>query len=119
MSAEKKLVLLLQGHNGAKVFPIVAPEGETPPFIVYQFIGDDVIRSHEEVVMDRELVQVSVWSRKISEMDTISQSITDALDGNRTDFKLAVRTGKFDAADPDSNLYRRVLDFMIWHQEGV
>lgn len=118
MSLELKLVDLLQGR-GAKVFPMAAPENEPYPLIVYQIISTLVIRAHEDHVMDRNRVQVSIWSKKYEDCVTLAGSIRSDLDRNKTDFKLSLLDGMFDTPDPEPGLYRRVLDFLIWHQEGV
>ncbi|HLE52700.1 MAG TPA: DUF3168 domain-containing protein [Anaerolineales bacterium] len=118
MTIEETVVTVLQGR-GAKVYPLRAPEDTPYPFIVYQFISTLPIRAHGESVMDRVRLQVSVWSKSYDQCVTITQNVKAALNFNQTNFKLATRENEFDTTDPEPGLYRKLLEFFIWHTEGV
>lgn len=118
MTIEETVVTTLQGM-GANVYPLVAPEDAPYPFIVYQRVSTLPIRSHAGNVMDRPRYQISVWSNSYEQVVDVAENIKQALDLNQADFKLATRESEIESTDAEPGLYRKVLDFFIWHIEGV
>ena len=113
MSVETELVTLLQ-DAGLTVYPLSIPEGGAFPCVVYQRISTPQIRSHEAVEMEHPRIQLACWGKTFAQAVVTAETVKTALDLNQIDFKLAVQEGELDLKEPESNLYRRVLDFFIW-----
>lgn len=113
------LVSLLAGL-GLKVYPLAVPEsGAVYPNVVYQTISTVQIRSHEGVEMERPRVQLSVHAKTYIQCVQTAQTVKSALDLNQTDFKLATKENEMDAKEVEAGIYRIMLDYFIWHAEGV
>lgn len=115
---EEKLVSILQG-TGVPIYPLFAPENSAYPCIVYQRISTVPIRSHAGPVMDRPRFQFSIWSRNYEQCVNVAAAIRTVLDLNRVDVKLATRENEFEVVEVEPGLYRKLLDFFVWHIEGV
>lgn len=110
---ESKLVQLLESY-GLKVYPLRMPETPTLPCVVYQRVSTQQVRTHEAAEMEYPRMQLSCWADKYLQAIQTAQIVKDALDLNRTTFKLAILDGELDLQDEESNRKRRVLEFIIW-----
>jgi hypothetical protein len=116
MSIETTVVTLLQ-TTGRKVYPMFAPAGAPvdDPYIVWQKISSTPIRTHGGNAMKRSRFQFSIWSKNYSDLPSVSDEISAVFDLNQAQFELSTLEGEIDASDPEPGLFRRILDFFIWH----
>ena len=82
--------------------------------MVYQKISINPIRTHGGYAADRARWQLACWAYTYDESLALAEQVRAAFDLNTTDFELATREAELDLPDPDTNLYRRILDFNIW-----
>ena len=114
MSIESILTGLLDSEN-IKYFPLVAPHDEPAPFVVYQEIrSNQNIRTHSGDAIERENWQISCWAYTYEEAGTLCDQVKTLLHLNVSDFIFAEVTGRFDLPDPDSGLYRKIIESTLW-----
>lgn len=113
MSVEAQAVAALTAA-GITAYPMKAPTGASPPFVVYQRISTDPLRSHDGTQMEQTRLQVTCWAEKYNQALSTAETVKQALDLNQLHFKISTKAGEFDMVEPEVNLYRRVLDFLIW-----
>jgi tRNA threonylcarbamoyladenosine modification (KEOPS) complex Pcc1 subunit len=119
MTVQETLVTLLTGE-GLKAYPLSVPVRDAVyPNVVYQTISNRQIRSHAGVEMERPRMQLSCWARTYSACVATAQTVKSAMDLNQVDFKLATKENEFDVKEVEPGLYRTVLDYFVWHTEGV
>lgn len=106
--------------QGLKVYPLSVPKSNAVyPNVVYQTISNSQIRSHSGVEMNKPRIQFTCWARTYEECVETAQTVKTTLSLNQTDFELATKENEFDIKELESGLYRTVLDFFIWHTQGV
>lgn len=116
MSAESTILNILTSNN-IKCFPLVAPHDEPAPFVVYQEIPSNLnIRSHAGDEAIRSMWQLTAWEYSYSEARNLSDTIKRLFHLNVTDFEFSAVENKFDLPDPESGLYRKILEVYVWEQ---
>jgi hypothetical protein len=114
MSIETTLTSLLDDES-IKYFPLVAPHDEPAPFVVYQEIkSNQNIRTHSGDAIAVENWQIACWAYTYEEASTLCDQVKALLHLNVTDFMFSEVTGRFDLPDPDSGLYRKILESTLW-----
>lgn len=112
MSVEQTIVALIN-NIGVQAYPLVAPHDAPAPFVVYQKIVTNPLRTHSGIAQNRGRWQLACWAYTYEESTALAESVRAAFDLNRVDFELSTREMEIDLPDPDTNLFRRVLDFDI------
>lgn len=108
---------------GDRVYPLVAPQDATYPLVVYQRISGIRIHSHSGPSgLASPRFQFSAWGESFSDAKNVAEQVRLALDGYAgTMGSLAVGAcliaTELDQYEPDTGLYRTILDFFIWHEE--
>lgn len=114
---EKELHSLLSDLVGGRCYPDVTPESPEFPCIVYQVVGGNVPTHLERKLPDCEYfrVQVSCWSRRVSEARSLAAQVLEEIVENGKGFKAAAPLGQA------IGIYESVLklhgtrqDFGIW-----
>ena len=115
-----------------RIYPQVAPDTASYPFIVYSVISE----GHEHSMSGASglasvTMQIDAWASTVASRVALSEAIRNALDGFRGDMgteNLSIRScflesrsnffePKTDGKEtPD---HRASLDFLIWHFESV
>lgn len=114
MSAESTILNILTS-NEIKCFPLVAPHDEPAPFVVYQEIPSNLnIRSHVGDEAIRSRWQLTCWQYSYDEARTLADTVKNLFHLNVTDFEFAAVENKFDLPDPDSGLFRKILEVYLW-----
>lgn len=114
MSAESTLLNILTSNN-VKAFPLVAPHDEPAPFVVYQEIPSSLnIRSHAGDEAIRSRWQLTAWDYSYNEARDLANQIIDRFHLNVTDFEFSAVENKFDLPDPDTSLYRKIVEVYLW-----
>lgn len=96
------------------VYPVTMPQGATLPGMCYQFISEAQQRSHSGNSLSRRRLQVSCWGKTNAAAITLAASVKAALDLNQTGVELITAENMNDFVDPESGLYRRIVEFFVW-----
>lgn len=111
---EEVLVDVLQ-RAGLTVYPMRVPTDASFPCVVYQRISTDDIKSHDgEIVLSSPRFQLTCWDENYLTVIETAEAVKSVMDFNQVDFKLSYRDGEIDMLEEEVNLYRRVLDYIIW-----
>jgi len=95
---------------GIKIYPMKAPQNVTNPYITYQVISDNSNQCiGGEVYQNDTRFQVDCWSTKYSEVKAIKEAVISALIG----FKSSNSISNMDDYEPDTKLYRQLIDFKL------
>lgn len=114
MSAETSIVGVLTNNN-IKCFPLVAPHDEPAPFVVYQEMPtNENIRSHAGDEALRSHWQLTCWNYSYNEARDLANQVYNLFHLNLTDFEFSAVENKFDLPDPESGLFRKILEVYIW-----
>ena len=114
MSVHVKVRDVLTGLAGDQVFPIVAPEGTLPPYVVFQVVGGDpqeFITGEKPEKRQRRL-QVNVWSESIIEAEEIAQQAENAL--RAAGLQTEVLTVAADTYDETTKRCGKVQEFYLF-----
>ena len=114
MSMESDLVALLKTLC-PRVFPDVAPEATTKPYITWQGLGGETARFVDNTAADKRntLMQINVWSTTRAEALTMIRSIEDAMCASAA--FLAKPGGEaLSTYEPDTQLYGCIQSYSIW-----
>ena len=113
MSVENTIVTILENLNVVP-YPLVAPHDPVTPCVVYQRITRPPFRTHDGNAADRGLWQFSCYAHERNEVLDLADTVRAAFDLNQIDFELSTAESEIETVDPDSGLYRKILDFQIW-----
>lgn len=100
---------------GDRISALVAPEGETRPYITYQVVSDDrhyTLCGASDLRMGR--VQVVCHAPEYGQAKQLSRLTIDAIE-SWAGFDV-VYNGLQDLFDPATKLYYAVLDYSIWQK---
>lgn len=98
-----------------RVYPDVAPEGTTAPWVTWQQVGGEAIQYLGREFPDKRngVMQINVWSTTRLEVNTIAQQIEHALTLS-TSFQ-AKPFGAFVATyEPETQLFGALQRFSVW-----
>ena len=116
MSAESTIINILTSNN-MNCFPLVAPHDEPAPFVVYQEIPSNMnVRSHAGDEAIRSMWQLTCWQYSYNEARDMANTVKNLFHLNLTDFQFSAVENKFDLPDPDSGLYRKILEVYLWEK---
>jgi hypothetical protein len=100
---------------GTRIYPAVAPQTATLPYIVYRKVSANKQYAHSgplSLTFDR--VQVSVFSTGYLAGKTIAGNAITALEG-WTDAQAVFKANELDLYEPDTKVFHIPVDFLIWH----
>lgn len=112
---------------GTRFYPEVIPEGATYPAVRYLRVDSpEVGQTHDSgpAGLARPRFQFDVYAETATLARDTAEQLRLAFEGQqdkaanpRVDAVLAAdrRSGR----EPDTNLYRQILEFFIWHAEAV
>ncbi len=95
-------------------YPDNMPQGASYPGMVYQFISEAPHPSHAGAGLFRRRLQVSCWGKTRAEANTLAASVKSSLSYNQTNVKLITPENLMDFQDPESKLFRRIVEFFVW-----
>lgn len=113
MTAETTLSALLKALC-PRVYPDVAPDGTTAPYITWQAIGGESIRFLDNTDGGKRvtLMQVSVWSLTRSEALSLIRQAEDLMCISSA-FQCRPEGGAISTYEPDTRLYGCIQRFSI------
>lgn len=98
---------------GTRVAAMLTPEGDPPPYVVYQVISAERFGSMSAPgTLRNARVQVTSWARTYAEAKALSLAVADAIEG-AAQFA-AVQSGENDLFDASAKLYAVALDYSLW-----
>jgi hypothetical protein len=118
------------GHT--RVYPLTLPQGATLPAITYQVVSEIPLNSHSTAQLhptwtaDRDgqtRVQLSVYARNYVEAEQVMAELKAAVTGFRgqwgdVEVHSALPDIGLDDYEPETKLWRRIVDVMVWHSSG-
>ncbi|NCQ29161.1 MAG: DUF3168 domain-containing protein [Armatimonadetes bacterium] len=116
MSMQSDLFALLGGTFGGRLYPSVAPYGVTSPYAVYSRIT-----SVEDISLDTNggtgnakntRLQIDIWALTHLECIDKAEAVKTLLNGWSTENTIL---SEQDDYEPDTKLYRVIIDISIWH----
>lgn len=96
-------------------YPVTMPEGATLPGMCYQFISEIPFRAHSGEILTRRRLQVACWAKTYAAAVTLGDSVRAALNLNQTNIELITAENISDFKDPESGLYRRIVEFFVYN----
>jgi len=116
MSIESDLYAHLKNDSGVsaligtRIYPLMAPQNVIDPYITYQVVNDNSKQCIGGSVYQNDTrFQVDCWSKKYSEVKAIKEAVESALIG----FKSSYAISNMDDYEPDTKLYRQLIDFKL------
>lgn len=95
-------------------YPDSMPQGAAIPGMAYQFISERNFPSHSGAGLTRRRLQVSCWGKTRAAADTLAASVKSSLSYDQTNVELITPEDLSDFKDPESGLYRRIVEFFVW-----
>lgn len=95
-------------------YPGNMPQGASYPGMVYQFISETNYPSHAGAGLTRRRLQVACWGKTNAAANTLAASVKSSLAYNQTGVELITPENLMDFKDPESGLYRRIVEFFVW-----
>ena len=114
MSMESDLVALLKTLC-PRVFPDVAPEATTKPYITWQGLGGETARFVDNTAADKRntLMQINVWSATRKEANTLARAIESAITASPA-FVATPEGEPASVHEEDTGLYGAIQRYSIW-----
>lgn len=104
---------------GERVYPIRLPQKATLPAIAYSRVSSPPTRTHSgRGTLEHPRYQLDCWAATYLEAEALAAAVIQALDGQRWG-NVSLAENEIDDADPETGLFRRIVDVTIWHQKGV
>ena len=129
MTIKDEIFTRLTGHSGLsalidkRVFPGKLPQKYTLPAIVYQKITSPHLYSHDgEAGLAFPRFQVSCMADDPDEAEDVAIQVQAALSGYSdkeltTPVEASFLLNELEDYEPDTKIYRVIMDFRIWHGE--
>lgn len=115
MTVESDLYAALQSLVAGRVYPDVAPDGATTPYITYQQIGGKSTQYLESTLPDKKngRFQVNVWATTRTSASALVLQVEAAIVGSMAFQSEAIGAHVSDY-EPDTKLFGAMQDFSIW-----
>lgn len=115
MTIEAQVYAALQGLANGQVYPDLAPEEATAPYIVYQSVGGQPINylGGENPGKRNARMQISVWAATRLGAAMLAEQVEDAM-RSATTLQTQVLTGQMATYDETTKLRGVIQDFSVW-----
>lgn len=114
MSIETTIYTALSSLASGKVYPLVAPEKVTAPYIVYSRISSTPENTLDGgATIDLVRIQVDTYANTYSAVKLLAESVRSALEGSAA--KATLQTDQ-DLFEPDLKVYRISQDYYCWQR---
>lgn len=112
MTVEEVLKNYLETQLNKKVFPLVKPQNESLPCIVYQRISTVEKRNHSgKSNINRVRMQLIVYGNTYSEAKDLANQVKNLLEVNTTQWKVSTLENQIEF---QTEVKQIILDFYIW-----
>ena len=119
MSFESELYTRLSSQLsstvGTRIYPAVAPNSATLPYLVYRKVSADKQYAHSgasSLSFDR--LQVSVFSTGYVTGKALAGAVVTALEG-WTSAQAVFKANELDLYEDDTKVFHIPVDFFVWH----
>lgn len=114
MSMETDLQALLK-LQCARVFQVIAPAGQTRPYVTWQAVGGKTLRDISNTALDKRntLVQINVWADTSGAATTLIRAIEDAMCASVA-FTADPQGEALSTYEEDTKLYGALQRFSIY-----
>jgi hypothetical protein len=102
---------------GTKLYPVHAPQGSVPPFVVMSTVSDVPLHSFTNTVDDRltnARIQIDCYAKLYKDANAIATAVEAALELASSPSLSMMRLNKLDLYDDETELYRVSADFSVW-----
>lgn len=114
MTIETTIYTALSSLASGKVYPLVAPEKITAPYIVYSRISSTPENTLDGgATIDLVRIQVDTYANTYSAVKSLAESVRSALEGSAA--KATLQTDQ-DLFEPDLKVYRISQDYYCWQR---
>ena len=102
-----------------RMFPVLRQESSELPAISYQVIALNQVEnlSGRDGSLRNVRVQIDLWARAFSDILSIDTAVRARMTTAASSFRSAMLPSGFDDYEPDSKLYRRMLEYSCWFTE--
>ena len=116
MSMDAQVSAALSALVESRVYPDIAPDDVTRPYITYQQVGGNVVNYTEGGVPDRRnaMVQVNVWAATRLGASELSEQAENTL-RTLTDLQTTVLGARVSIYESETKLYGARQDYSIWY----
>lgn len=104
---------------GTRVYPGRLPQGATMPAITYNRISTVRDASHSGAGLAWARFQLDCWAETYGAADTLATAVIALFHAKRGRMagQATLVDNDVDDKDPDANLYRRIVDVLIYFEE--
>lgn len=113
MTIQQDLVVALAGVAGGRVYPQIAPDNPTAPFVVYSRVAgtpSNTLNDGRSIINSR--FQIDCYERTYSGVQSLRSAVMGALDAWALRPVLLTETDVF---DDDVKLHRALIEISVWH----
>ena len=115
MVLEIVLKSLLESSTGYPVFALQKEPEQDVPCIVYRYIADAPIISHNGwMEFNRARLQLTCIANSYAELRTVVSEVETTLFGNKTDFDACIPL-ETKLESKEDNLYYSIRDYYFWY----
>ncbi len=111
----ERLVTLLSGVAGGRVYPLVAPQPATTPYVIYQRVAssvENVLAGNGSPPINNTRLQIDIYAKTYAESQSVADSVESAMLGWS---ERNVQLSSLDLYEDDVKLFRVLMDFSVWH----
>jgi len=99
---------------GSNVFPMVGPDQQDAPFVVYSGVGSAPENTLANgLPIENERIQIDVWSRSYAEARTLGATVRAAILAIPAPISVFL-ISEFESFDPNVKMFRRVQDYSFF-----
>lgn len=107
---------------GDRIYPELAPEGATTPYIVYSIVGNTPVDTKEETVIDEASIELFCVNNKYKNCMTMADDVRSAMDraqhtstaaGLEIDVQSIIYTNEVTEVNQDRNTYVAIQDYTM------
>lgn len=115
----------LSGLIGTRLYPLKMPQKPTYPAITYQWVTGQRVHSTDGASgLAGPRVQFDCWAETYLAMESVFEALRLRLDGYQgaagtTKVQGAFFDNERDLYEDKVEIYRRSVDYFIWHSESV
>ena len=100
-----------------RIYPLVAPQGTTTPYITYAKISAGKYYTHGGAAgLSRDRLQISVYSTGYVTAKAIVTQVVTAME-DWGDIQAAFKEHEIDMFETETSLFHVPVDYFVWHDQ--
>ncbi len=110
---------------GTRLYPLTLPQNPTLPAMTYQWVSGERVHTADGALgLSRPRIQFDAWATTYLVAESVFEALRKRLDAFRGAAGASIIQGAFfdserDLYESEPKLYRRSVDFFVWHEEAV